>query len=427
MSVFRAYKTELDPNKGQWSALYSHAGAARWAYNTGLAVEQRYYDETGHGLGHFRLNKLLTTWKQHPANSWTYEVSNYCFQSALKDLTCALQNFFAGRARYPRFKSRATGANRFRLYGKIKVEGRKVRLPVLGSVATKERNYLPSDSKIVSATVSERAGRWFVSLQVEELSPNTATASGEAIGVDLGLKVLAAVSDGRVYDAPKALVKHQNNMARLQRKLARRVKGSKRRQAAKVAVARLHLRITNIRANAIHEMTSDLVGVGLSAGQRPAAIVIEDLAVSNMMKNHHLAQSIADASWAEVRRQLTYKCEWWGVELIVAPRFFASSKTCSVCGEVKAELSLRERTYKCAACGAVIDRDLNAARTLMGLAGKAPDNENGRGGECAGLAVTCAAKPAPAKRLSEMLSVAPAERQDSSHVGGEPICASASA
>jgi putative transposase len=382
MEVRRAYKTELDPNDSQRAQLRRSAGAARWAWNQALAVNQRYYDETGKGLTYPRMNKLLTTWKQHPANAWTCEVSNYCFQSALQDLSRAFVNFFEGRAKYPRFKSRF-GRQSFRVYKvqEAHVGERSIQLPKIGVVRLKERSYLPEGVKPVSATVSERAGRWFVSLQVDEEGGN-GRATGAPIGIDLGLTDLACASDGRRWAGPKSLQKALRKLAHVQRKLARQAKGSNRRQKTMERVGRLHWRISNIRANALHELTSELVGVDRPACERPSMIVLEDLRVKNMLANRHLARHISDAAWREIRRQLEYKCEWWGVEFaVVEPAY--TSQTCNSCGYVSAENRDGKR-FCCLACGHEADADVNAARNILakGLhaAGKASEARNARGG-----------------------------------------------
>lgn len=379
MEIYRAYKTELDPNETQLAQLNRSAGAARWAWNQALAVNQRYYRECGVGLTFFRMNKLLTTWKRHPVNVWTYDVSNYCFQSALQDLSRAFVNFFEGRAKYPRFKSRF-GRKSFRLYGQVRAEERRVKLPKIGWVRTKERGYLPQGIKPVSATVSECGGRWYVSLQFAEEIGN-GHATGEPIGIDLGLTDLACASDRRRWEGPKALEKAQRKLAHAQRKLSRQQKGSSNRQETKKRINHIHWQISNIRENALHELTSELVGVEKPCEERPSMIVVEDLRVQNMLKNGHLARHISDAAWAEIRRQLEYKCEWWSVELVVVNPAY-TSQTCSACGCVDAGNRDGKR-FKCVDCGYAEDADVNAAKNILSrglLAGKAPESLNGCGG-----------------------------------------------
>ena len=429
MKIQRAYRTELDPNETQIRLFARNAGGARWAWNQALRVKKRYYEETGvtltarswwwhqddgseKGIMHSNsrgLNVLLTTWKAHPAKAWTHELSNCSFQSAIQDLDKAFKNFFAHRAGYPKPKGRRA-RRKFRLYGKgndLIAEERRIKLPKIGWVRVKERGYLPVGVKIVSCTISQRAGRWFASLQVDEERAD-GRATGAPVGVDLGLTELACASDGRRWAGPKALAGKLRRLAHVQRKLARQKKGSGRREDTKRRIGRLHLEIANMRGNALHELTSELVGVDLPPEQRPRVVAIEDLRVRNMVGNHHLARHISDAAWAELRRQLTYKCEWWGVELVIVNPAY-SSQTCSRCGHVAAE-SREGKRFRCIACGYQADADVNAAmvilqRGLSQLAGKAPESQNARGGH--GKTSQRIAGRGPVKRESGTLPVAP--------------------
>jgi len=298
---------------------------------------------------------------------WMYEVSKCCAQEALRDLDKAYKNFLEGRAKFPRFKTKKRGAGSFRLTGRIKISNDAVQLPRLGRIRLKEKGYLPSDAKALSATVTERAGRWFVSLAVQqEIHP--APNGGPIAGVDLGVSRLATVSDGTVFENPKALTRRQRKLARLQRALSRKKKGSKNRAKAKQRLARLHLKISNIRRDAVHKATTWLA-------KTKSAIVVEDLNVQGMRKNRHIARSVDDASMGEFRRQLQYKTVWYGSRLIVADRFYPSTKACSACGCIR-EIALSERTYRCAVCGLEIDRDLNAALNLEKVAASSAETLN---------------------------------------------------
>ena len=316
-------------------------------------------------------------------------------QEALRNLDKAYANFFRrlkllkegklkGKVGFPKFKSKKKGLGGFRLTGAIHItdakEESKIQLPRIGKVSLKEKGYLPNGVKINSATVSERAGRWFVSVQVEE-DISIPAATGEPIGVDLGLKKMAVCSDSSIYESRKALRNRLKKLARVQRKISRQKKGSKRREITRLQIAKLHFRISNIRKDAIHKATSEIVAKSKPPSKRPSACVIEDLNVAGMLKNRRLSRAIADVSFGELKRQLKYKCLWNGIELIVADRFFASSKICSACGAVKSELTLSEREYVCESCGIIIDRDLNAALNLQKLAGSSSESINARGGD----------------------------------------------
>lgn len=369
MKSLRAYQTELDPNKVQRTALLRHAGAARWAYNWGLK-QKKAAREAGKPMPtaidlHRQLNALKKT-----ECSWLYQASKCAPQAALRHLDQAFQHFFrrcrsgAKKKGYPKFKSRKRdGIGSFTLYGSIRVTAATVQLPRLGELRLKEHGYLPTQHvKILRATVSERAGRWFVALQVEVEHPDPKPKEGAVLGIDLGVKYLMVLSDGTVFENPKALDAAQQQLARAQRTVARRCPGSANRRKAVRRVARLHYRIACIRDDALHQATSAVMA------KQPSVIGIESLNVAGMVKNHCLARSIADASLAELGRQLEYKAKWNGIEIVKAGPWFPSSKLCSACGVVKAVFELQERTYTCAECGSSLDRDLNAAINLKHMA-----------------------------------------------------------
>jgi putative transposase len=378
MNILRAYKTELDLNNQQRTACVRHAGVARFAFNWGLERKITAYQSGKKTPSAIDLHRELNRLKQSEF-SWMYEVSKCAPQEALRDLDRAFKNFFrrveekkAGKCvkvGFPRFKSRKKGVGSFRLTGTIRIFNGHIQLPRLGVLKLKEKGYLPvTDVHILNATVSERAGRWFVSLQVEMEIRDPEGAERPVAGVDLGINRLAQVSDGTYFENPRALKKAQKKLKRLQRVVSRRQKGSANYQKAVHQLAKAHARVANIRKNAVHQVTTWLV-------RHKSAIVLEDLNVSGMMKNHHLAQSIADVGLHEFRRQLQYKGQWYppfhrgwyGCEVFLADRFFPSSKQCSQCGVVKDNLRLGQRTYHCEHCGLVIDRDWNAALNLEQL------------------------------------------------------------
>lgn len=363
MIVIKGYKTELKLNNKQRTACARHAGAARWAYNWGLARKVSVYEQTGKSLSAIDLHRELVQLKQTELR-WLYEVSKCAPQEALRDLDKAFQNFFrrvkegTKEPGFPRYKSKKRGYGSFRLTGTVRVTERRIQLPKLGWLRVYESGYLPQNADILSATVSQRAGRWYVSLQVREEVPDPAPALNEPIGIDLGIKFLATCSDGAQFPNPKALATKTKQLARWQRKLSRRQAGSRNREKARRRIAKVHARIADLRRDALHKTTTAIVD------KQPARIVLEDLNIKGMMQNRRLARAIADVGFYEFRRQLTYKAELAGVELIMADRFFPSSKRCSSCGNIKADLTLGDRTYHCDSCGLVIDRDLNAALNL---------------------------------------------------------------
>jgi len=377
MKILRAYKTELDLNNTQKTACARHAGAARWAYNWGLARKMEAYQNGEKVLTAIDLHRELNLLKQSEL-SWMYAVSKCAPQEALRNLDQAYAHFFrrvkekkAGRkvrVGYPKFKSKKNGLGGFRLTGAIHIFENAIQLPRLGRLRLKECGYLPvEDVHILGVTVSERAGRWFVSVQIERDIPDPKPTYKPVAGVDLGILALATVSDGTRIENPRAFKSRLRKIKRLQRGVSRRKKGSANREKAVRRLARAHLRVANVRKNALHQVTSRLA-------RTKSAVVLENLNVSGMVKNHHLAQAIMDVGFYEFRRQMLYKGHWYGCQFILADPFYPSSKRCSQCGHIKVEMGLSERVYICDHCGWKVDRDLNAAINLEQLAtGSSPE------------------------------------------------------
>jgi putative transposase len=387
-TVVRGYKTALDLNNEQRTACMKHAGAARFAYNFGLARSQEAYRTTGKRPSAMELHKELNALKP-TAYPWMYEVSKCAPQEALRDLEQAYKHFYRkmklkaqgkykGKPGFPQFKKRSKAIGSFRLTGSIKVFSDAVQLPRLGRLHLHEHGYIPANAKILSATISEQAGRWFVSVQMEEEQEKPVPTAATAIGVDLGIKTLATISDGTIFENPRALKHALKKLKRLERAKARRTKGRKNRAKVRKAIATVHARIGHIRKDTAHKLTSYLV-------KNHALIAIEDLHVAGMLKNHCLAQAVSDSNFGEIRRQLEYKAEWHGVRLVTIDRFYPSSKTCSACGFVKPELNLSERVFVCEDCGSVIERDLNAAINLRMVAVSSIDTQNACGESSSGL------------------------------------------
>ncbi len=401
MLVTRAYKAELDLTDKQATACKQHAGAARWAYNWGLARRQEAYKASKKSLNALDLHRELNMLKKTDV-PWMYAVSKCAPQEALRNLDSAFSHFFRrwklkqagqwkGKLGYPQFKSKKQGLGSFRLTGSIAVFPDAIQLPRLGRLRVKEHDYLPkSGVKLLSATVSEQAGHWYVSVQVEQeqaIPKNT----GPVVGVDLGVKSLATFSDGTVIPNPRHLKRRLKQIKRLHRVISRRSKGSKNRRKAGKRLARLYRKVANQRNNTLHQVTTRLA-------KTKQVIVIEDLNVSGMLKNHHLAQAIADVGFYEFKRQLLYKASWYGSKVMLASRWEPSSKTCSGCGWMKEALTLADRTFHCQQCGLVRDRDLNAAINLSKLAGSSPESQNAWGGASAGARRKARAKLTPVKQ-----------------------------
>ena len=385
-AILRAYKTELNLNNRQITVCKRHAGAARWAYNWGLARKQEAYRTTGITPSAIDLHRELNALKQTDV-PWMYGVSKCAPQEALRNLDTAFTHFFRrchlkqqgklrGKVGYPQHKTRKHGMGSFRLTGTIVVFHSSIQLPRLGRLRLHERDYLPIDAKILSATVTENAGHWYVSVLMEQEYRASANG-GPVVGVDLGVKTLATLSDGTTEPNPRHLQQRLTKLKRLQRAVSRKQKGSCNRKKAILRLATLHRRVAHQRANTLHRLTSRLA-------KTKSVVVIEDLNVSGMLKNHLLAQAIGDVGIYEFRRQLTYKAEWYGCEVIVANRWQPTSKTCSHCGWMDEELTLANRAFRCQSCGQVLERDLNAAINLVKLAGSSSDSQNACGEGSAG-------------------------------------------
>lgn len=279
---------------------------------------------------------------------------------------------------FPKFKSKGKTVPRFRYaagtFGLIADDPKALHLPRIGRVHCMENVAARvGDGRVKRMTISQRTGRWFAALTVErEDKPTTRASKGGSVGVDLGIKTLATLSDGTVIENPRYLKKSEQKLKRAQRALSRKMPKSNRRAKARAKVARIHAHVANQRQDSLHKLTTHLAN-------KYSEISIEDLNVAGMVKNHALAKSVMDSSFAEFRRQLEYKTARTGARLHVIDRWYPSSKTCSRCGRVKTKLSLSERTYSCEHCGLIIDRDLNAAININ-VAGSAPETKNAHGG-----------------------------------------------
>ena len=389
-----AHKIALDPNNVQATYFAKAAGTARFAYNWALAEWGRQYEawKTNNGQPkptQAALRRLLNAIKREQF-PWMLEVTKNAPQMAIIQLGEAFKNFFAGRARYPQFRKKGVN-DRFSLTNdQFSIDGSRIRIPNLGWVRMRES--LRFAGKVMSATLSRQADRWFVSITVDtqDLSHLPKAENQGAVGVDLGVSALATLSTGEPpIPGPKAHTALLKRLQRLSRSLSRKEKGSQNRKKAKAKLAKLHARISNIRKDALHQLTTDLT-------RRFHTIGIEDLNIKGMMSNRHLARSIADMSFFEFRRQLEYKTEMRGGIVVVADRWFASSKTCSNCGDKLESLSLSVRQWTCPACGKNHDRDVNAAINLKHYA--VSSTVSACGEEGAGLSRKTKVKPASVKQ-----------------------------
>lgn len=361
MLINRAYKVEIKPNNVQKTFLNKSIGIARLAYNWGLNLCIESYKQGNKYIGAMGLHKELCAIKSN-VFPFMYEVSKSAPQNALRDLDIAFKNFFKSlkkkqKVGFPKFKSKKNNKQTFRIDGlNIKVESNRIKLPKISWIRLKESDYIPTTNvKYLNATISKEIDRYYISVAVQEEVNIEDKQVEEIIGIDLGIKELATCSNGEVYANSKFTNKYFFKLKREQRCLSKRQRDSKNKAKQRIIVAKVHRKIRNSRLDALHKATSSITKT------KCRIIVLEDLNVKGMMKNHKLAKAIADASFYELKRQITYKTFFYGGEVHLINRYFPSSKTCSNCGTVKEDLKLSERIYNCDDCGFSLDRDLNAA------------------------------------------------------------------
>jgi putative transposase len=355
----------LDLNNVQRNYMARSAGCARFAYNWALAEWDRQYtawqaDNSLPKPNALELDRLFNSIKRDKF-PWITEVSQCSLQRAIKNLGGAFDRFFKNKANYPKFHKKGVRDSFYISNDQIEVKDKSIKIPKLGWVRLFQS--LRYTGKIMSATVSRTADRWFVSINVETTDPLSVTENQGTVGVDLGVRCLATLSNGKRYENPKPLENLLFRLRRLSRRLSRKVKGSKNWHKAKAKIARLHARIANVRRDKLHWLTTKLA-------REYGTIVIEDLDVSGMLKTTYLARKISDVGFYSFRSKLTYKTGWRGVNLIVADRDFPSSQLCSYCGYVHKDLTLSQTEWKCPKCGQTHDRDLNAAINLERYAGR---------------------------------------------------------
>jgi len=360
----RAYKVELDPNNKQRTLFRQYAGTARWAYNYGLRRKIESYELNGKSITLFDLGHEITLLRRS-TESWLCDVSSWVPRGAIRNLENAYKNFYrrcksSSRMKgFPKFKSKKNGIGSFNLCDVKTITHSAIILPRIGRVRLKEHGYVPCEEVVKSVTISERAGHWFAAVLTDE-DPPLREHGNNVTGIDVGISKLAVLSDGTEFENPRALEKAQTKLRILYKSASRKQKGSNNRKKAASRLARKHYQVACIRKDAIHKATTAII-------KRSSLIAIETLNVHGMMKNHHTARAVADTAMSEFLRQIEYKANWSGINVVKADMFFPSSKMCSRCGNVKPRLSLSTKLFRCF-CGLELDRDLNAAINLKNLA-----------------------------------------------------------
>jgi putative transposase len=351
----KAFKYRFFPTDEQAAQLAQTFGCSRYVYNQALEFRTTAWQQEKKSVGYHETAAKLTEWKKEPERAFLSQVSSVVLQQSLRNLDTAFTNFFQKLAKYPNFKSRrhrqsvryATNAFTFK-DGKITLAKQSAPLDIVWS------RPLPDEAKILNLTISrDTAGRYFVSILVETDLKPLKKAKAE-IGIDVGIKTLATTSDGAKLENPRPLLKREQRLKILQRRLSRKVKDSNNRKKARFKVARLHARISDARRDTLQKFTTKII-------RENQAIYVEGLNVAGMTKNHNLAKHIVDAAFGEIFRELKYKAEWYGRTYLPLDRFFPSSKLCSSCGHLLDELPLCVREWDCPTCGAHHDRDINAA------------------------------------------------------------------
>ena len=378
--MIKSLKVMLKPNNIQNTKMFQYAGAARFAYNWALAREQENHEKGGKFLPDTELRKEFTRLRNSDEYAWLQDISNNVTKQAIKDACNAYKNFFKGLQQYPRYKTKKRSMPKFYQDNiklkftdtHVKLEGfsssRKANKQKLNWVRLAEHGRIPADARYMNPRISFDGLNWWISVGIE--CPDSREELSEyGIGIDLGVKDLAVCSDNHTYkniNKSQTIKKLEKRKRRLQRSVSRKYEQNKKKGKycktknvikKEKLLLKVNHRLTNIRKNYLHQTTSEIVD------RKPRFICIEDLNVSGMMKNRHLAKAVQSQGFYEFHRQLEYKCKNAGIQLIVADRFYPSSKLCSCCGSVKKDLKLSDRVYRCS-CGNVMDRDFQAAINL---------------------------------------------------------------
>jgi len=362
VGVKTAYRCRAYPDRPQQQVLARTFGCVRVVWNRTLAARRARYAADGTGTSYAQTDRALTQMKQDPELAFLAKVSSVPLQQTLRHQHKAFAAFFGKRARYPRFKSRRGRQSAHYTRSAFSLRGGVLRLaktdgPLRFTWSWPDIDVGALDPAMVIGS-RESDGRWYVTLTIDASAPDPLKQTGRTAGVDLGLRDFVVTSDGERIANPRHLARKARNLARYQRRQARCRKGSANRAKAAAKVARAHRKVRNARQDFLHRASTGLV-------RGNDVIVIEDLAVANMVRNRRLARAISDCGWGEFRRQLEYKCERYGRRLIVIDRWYPSSKTCSACGHLLAELNLSTRHWTCPSCGARHDRDINAAQNIL--------------------------------------------------------------
>ena len=356
----KAYRYRFYPTTEQESLLRRTMGCVRLVYNKALATRTAGWYERQERIDYAQTSKLLTSWKQESNLDFLNEVSSVPLQQGLRHLQKAFTNFWSGHAKYPNFKKKHQGGSAEFTKSAFRWKDGQVFLAKSSEpLLIRWSRQIPQGCSLSTITVKlNPRGQWFVSLLVEDDTVKPLPKTDKSIGLDMGITSLTTTSNGDKIANPKHFKRLHKKLRKRQKDLSRKQKGSNNRQKARLKVAKVHGQITDTRQDFLHKLTTQLV-------RENQTIVVEDLAIKNLVKNHKLAQSISDAAWGELIRQLTYKCQWYGRELVKIDRWFPSSKRCGSCGYIVDKMPLKIREWECPKCETKHDRDINAAQNIL--------------------------------------------------------------
>lgn len=359
MDIKRAYKFRFYPTLEQEDILARTFGSVRFVYNRFLSVRSNAWVMDKKNIGYHKTSAMLTELKKQTEFDWLNEISSVALQQSLRNLQVSFNNFFKKRSRYPKFKKKYAKQSVQYTKSGFRWDGEYIKLAKMDKpLKIKWSRKIPKAAKIISVTVSrDSVNRYFISILCDDVvSPKKKVKP--QIGIDLGLTHFAILSTGEKINSHNSYRKNETKLAKLQRIMSRKKKGSKNRDKARLKVARIHAKISDSRNDFLHKLSTRLINEN-------QVIAVEDLAIKNMKRNHCLAKSISDASWGEFIRQLIYKAEWYGRSLVKINRWFPSSKVCSNCGYIASSMPLRIREWTCVECKTKHDRDINAAKNIL--------------------------------------------------------------
>jgi putative transposase len=358
--VEKAFRFRFYPTPEQENLLRRTLGCVRLVYNKALAARTSGWYERKERISYKQTSSMLTGWKKIEELDFLNDVSCVPLQQGLRHLQAAFTNFFAGRAKYPNFKKKRNGGSAEFTKSAFKFKDGQVYLAKCSEpLPIRWSRQLPKGCEPSTITVKlDPSGRWFVSLRINDRTQKKLKPTAKQVGIDLGISSLFSTSDGEKVTNPKHFNKLYKKLRLAQKSLSRKIKGSKNREKARVKVAQIQGRLVDSRRDHTHKLTTQLI-------RENQTIVVEDLAIKNMVKNHKLALAISDANWGELVRQLDYKAEWYGRELIKIDRWFPSSKRCSNCGHIAETMPLNIREWDCPECNTHHDRDLNASLNIL--------------------------------------------------------------